>query len=625
MNPQIQTMLQQAIKDFQLGYLKKAEAMLSHCAQLDAKNFDILHLLAIVYASQEMHQFAIECYKKALQLSPNDVSALSNLGSSLNAIGRNQEAFSVFQKAIMIDPEASITWYNAANILCDTGEYKEALTYYERSIKLNPQYYQTYINYGKVLFELKRYSDSLTFYDKALRINQNSLECLINKGTTLNELKRFDEAIAHFDKVLSLKPDFAEGWSNKGIALNGLKRYDDAISHYDKALSFKPDYAEGWSNKGVTLHELKRYDEAIAHYDKALSLKPDYAVGWSNKGFALNELKRFDEAIDYYDKALSLKPDDHEASWNKSLTLLLQGDFENGFPLYESRWYSEKISAIVGKRFFDKPLWLGVESLQGKTILLYGEQGLGDFIQFARYAKLVADLGAKVILEVPQPLAGLMKDLEGVSELVIKGQELPFFDYQCPLLSLPLAFNTNISSIPAHIPYLASSAHQVGEWSIKLGEKRNKRVGLVWSSMSSFKQDSKRSLLLADFIRALPLENFEYVCLQKELKECDKEFFRSYQNIRFFGDELRDFSDTAALIENLDLVISTCTSVPHLSAALGKETWVLLSYVPDWRWLLDRDDSPWYPAMKLYRQTSIGDWNSVLDRVKSDLSSNKDF
>jgi hypothetical protein len=244
---------------------------------------------------------------------------------------------------------------------------------------------------------------------------------------------------------------------------------------------------------------------------------------------------------------------------------------------------------------------------------------LGDFIQFCRYVKLVSDLGAKVILEAPQSLASLMGNLEGVSELVIKGEELPFFDYQCPLLSLPLAFNTNISSIPAFIPYLASSAHQVAEWKLKLGEKRNKRVGLVWSSMSVFKEDSKRSLLLADFVRALPLEGFEYICLQKELKECDKEFFMEYQNIRFFGDEFGNFSDTAALIENLDLVISTCTSVPHLSAALGKETWVLLSHVPDWRWLLGREDSPWYPSMKLYRQPAIGDWNSVFSKVKFDL------
>ena len=297
----------------------------------------------------------------------------------------------------------------------------------------------------------------------------------------------------------------------------------------------------------------------------------------------------------------------------------MKGNYEKGFPLYERRWDSEKISEGAGKRSFEKPVWLGVESLRGKTILIYGEQGFGDFIQFCRYVKLVSDLGAKIILEAPEALAGLMRNLEGVWQLVIKGQELPFFDYQCPLLSLPLAFNTTISSIPASTPYLAANPNKVSEWQQKLGRGVGRRIGLVWSSMSNFKVDSQRSLRLADFIEALPLEGAEYICLQKELKDSDKEFFKNYKNIRFLGDELKDFEDTAALIENLDLVISTCTSVPHLSAALGKETWILLSHVPDWRWLLDREDSPWYPSVKLYRQPAIGDWSSVLRKVKLDL------
>ena len=296
------------------------------------------------------------------------------------------------------------------------------------------------------------------------------------------------------------------------------------------------------------------------------------------------------------------------------------GDFENGLPLYESRWNSNKVSEIAGKRVFDKPIWLGDESIQGKTILLYGEQGFGDLIQFCRYAKLVADLGAKVIFETPKQLLGLMKNLEGVSQLVLKGEELPFFDYQCPLVSLPLALKTNVASIPAGAPYLAINQNKVDAWNLKLGEKRKIRVGIAWSSVSNFKADSKRSLLLADFVKALPLEGCEYICLQKELKDCDKEFFRQYKNIRFVGDELNDFSDTAALIECLDMVISTCTSIPHLSAALGKETWILLSHVPDWRWLLDRSDSPWYPTIKIFRQQTLGDWGGVLESVREDLT-----
>ena len=218
-----------------------------------------------------------------------------------------------------------------------------------------------------------------------------------------------------------------------------------------------------------------------------------------------------------------------------------------------------------------------------------------------------------------------MEDLEGVSQLVIKGEKLPFFDYQCPILSLPLAFRTSLSSIPKNIPYLIPNQNKVVEWRLRLGEKSKKRIGLVWSSMSGFKDDSKRSLSLKDFVKALPLDGFEYICLQKELKEGDKDFFENYGNIRFFGNELESFADTAGLIENLDLVISTCTSIPHLSAALGKETWVLLSHVPDWRWLLDGVESPWYPSIKLYRQPIIGDWDTILDKVKLDLNRSLDF
>jgi len=310
MDLQIQTMFHKAIQDYQLGHLKEAEEILRHCVQLDAKIFDVIHLLAVVYASQEKHQTAIEYYKKALELSPNNASALSNIGSSLNSIGHNQEAFSVFQKAIKIDPSEPIAWYNAANTLCDTGEYEESLAYYERSIKLNPQHCPALINYGKALFELKRYSEALTFYDEALRINQDSLDCLINKGATLKELTRYDEAITHYDKTLSLKPDYAEGWSNKGIALNGLKRYDDAIAHFDKALSLKPDYAEGWNNKGIAIYGLKRFEEAIAHYDKALTLKPDYHEAWSNKGVTLDFLKKHSESAKCYQKAIIFETED---------------------------------------------------------------------------------------------------------------------------------------------------------------------------------------------------------------------------------------------------------------------------------------------------------------------------
>jgi len=307
--------------------------------------------------------------------------------------------------------------------------------------------------------------------------------------------------------------------------------------------------------------------------------------------------------------------------WNKSLTLLLQGDYETGFLLYESRWGSKDVYEVVGKRCFHKPTWLGIESLKDKTILLYGEQGLGDFIQFCRYVKLVSDLGANVILEVPRSLVRLMEGLDGISQLVISGEALPFFDFQCPLMSLPFIFKTTLDSIPNPQRYihLDSCHHKISEWKARLGPKLKPRVGLVWSGNPHHKNDHNRSLFLADLLPFLP-DQFEYISLQKEIRAADQLILDANPRIISFSSHLIDFHDTAALIQDLDLVITVDTSVAHLSGALGKKTLLLLPSVPDWRWLLDREDSPWYLSMLLFRQTTIGDWSSALGRIKFFLS-----
>ena len=298
--------------------------------------------------------------------------------------------------------------------------------------------------------------------------------------------------------------------------------------------------------------------------------------------------------------------------------MLLGGQFAQGWQEYEWRWKNENVNKIAGIRSFSQPLWLGEESLKDKTILLYGEQGLGDTIQFCRYIALVAELGAKVILEVQRPLVKLLKNLEGVSQIVAEGGTLPAFNYQCPLLSLPLAFKTELHNIPSVSEHITSDSENVKKWQTKFGEKFKPRVGLVWSGSAEHKNDHNRSLTLSHLLSYLP-SNMEYVCLQKELRGIDKVVLEKNSHIQFYGDALEDFTDTAALCDLIDVVISVDTSVAHLAGTLGKKTWVLLPYSPDWRWLLDRDDSPWYPSAKLYRQKKIGDWNGVLEKLKRDL------
>jgi tetratricopeptide (TPR) repeat protein len=336
-------------------------------------------------------------------------------------------------------------------------------------------------------------------------------------------------------------------------------------------------------------------------------------------------LNQLDAAIECYDKAIALKPDFFSAYYNKSLLLLVSGYLEQGWPLYEFRLKSDTLN----KRQFDIPekLWLGKEPLQGKTILLCHEQGLGDVIQFGRYAKLLSELGAKVILEVQPHLFNLLKNLEGVDELIASNQkdltlqnmdQYPPFDIYCPLMSLPLAFGTTLDTIPNKTPYLAANPEKITAWEKRMGPKTKPRVGIVVSGNIINTNDHNRSIMLAQLLPYLP-DNCEYISLQKDVRDIDKIIFAAMTEWKLYGEELNDFSDTAALCSLMDVVISVDTSVAHLSGALGKPTWVLLPFSPDWRWLLERRDSPWYSSVRLYRQSEPTNWNNVLEEIRTDL------
>ena len=464
--------------------------------------------------------------------------------------------------------------------------------------------------------------DSAELYLKqAIRLEAKNPHVLRLLGVIAGQRKECLAAIDYFNASLKILPKNPLTLSNLGNIYFELHDYKSALDAFDRAIKLDSKYEEAWYNKGNVLFEMGQYDDALLQHDRALQLKPNYCEALTNKGLALHELMRFNEAINHYDLALSLNPNHHEASWNKSLTLLLQGDLANGFPLYESRWKSNLASATAGKRIFENPKWLGVESLQDKTILLYGEQGLGDFIQFSRYVKFVSKLGAKVILEVPSELAGIMANLKGVSNVVIRGDALPDFDYQCPLASLPYAFKTEIGNVPSSEAYIKfEDVFKNTNWENKLGPKNKPRIGLVWSGNPKHKNDRNRTLPLREILPYLP-DNFQYVSLQKEVRETDRATLEENSHILNIASDLVDFSDTAALINCLDLVISVDTSVAHLAGAMGKKAWVLLPYVPDWRWLLDRNDSPWYLSMRLFRQQSQANWAPVFDKIREFLES----
>ncbi len=436
-------------------------------------------------------------------------------------------------------------------------------------------------------------------------------------GTLRFQQGRWQEGIPLMDKAIAAKPDYAEAHYDRALALMKLGEFTEAVTGYDNAIAIKPDFADAHSNRGNALQELNQYDEALASYEKAIALKPSFANNYTNQGKALHELQRYDEALVSYDKAIALNPDEPKTYLNKAFLKLLHAKFEEGWELYEWRWKKHRQDEYT---LAHKPLWRGEQSLTGKTILLHAEQGLGDTIQCCRYVRKVQALGAKIILKVPVSLGELMSTLQGSFRLVTAEEPVGDFDFHCPLFSLPLAFKTRLHTIPADIPYLIADPVRQKMWQERLGKKTKPRIGLVWSGSVANTKDRNRTIALPLLLPQLQ-STYEWHALQKEIKPQDEALLKRHGQIVLHADSLKDFADTAALIAEMDLVLSIDTSVAHLAGALGKPVWILLPFVPDFRWMEGREDSPWYPSARLFRQTDIGDWKSVIAQMTAALES----
>lgn len=497
------------------------------------------------------------------------------------------------------------------------GRLEQARTGYEQILFEQPQHADALHLLGVVAIQTQNYSQAVQWIGKAIQVNPKAPAFHANLGCALHELKQYEAAVAAHDQAIALQPDFADAYTNRGNAFRQLKQWQAALESYDKVLHLRPDHAQAHANRGVALRKLGQWMGALESYDTAIRLAPNEAGAYNRRGNVQKDLMQLEAALASYNQAIALDPNFANAYFNKSLLLLLMGDFAQGWPLYEWRWTQDPL--LSAKPRLTQPLWLGDVSIQGKTIWLYAEQGLGDTLQFCRYVQWVADLGARVVLTVPQSLLALLRGLDGVTELHQEGQPLPVFDYHCPLMSLPLAFKTQKGTIPSYSSYLSCDPDLVQQWAQKLGPKTKPRVGLVWSGSTRHDDDHTRSLTLAQLLAYLPAD-IDYVSLQKDVRHADQATLQTHPGIRHLGDQLRDFADTAAVCALMDVVISVDTSVAHLSAALGRPTWILLSHVPDWRWLLAREDSPWYPSAKLYRQTQRRAWAEVLTQVRADLS-----
>ena len=576
---QAQTLLQQAQVYQHTGRLLEASATCRLVLKSRPRDFGANYFMAILHAQQGDMDGAIKFFKSAVKINPDFLDVRYNLAYALNLMGMHQEA----------------------------------VGHYEKILKTNPQHLDAQINYANTLNLLGRYSDALAKYRELIRLIPNSAPAYANRGYVLKQLKRLDEAIVDCDRAISLDPGYAEAHFNRGATLHELNRFEDALESYDKAIKLKPAYADAYFNRGVTLHELKRFDAAVESYDQAIQLKSDYAEAYFNRGTTLHELKSFDEALASYDKASAINPNDNRILFARSSISLLRGNFQSGWREYEGRGTNQSRGT---NRALRRPRWLGDAGIEGKTILVHCEQGFGDTIQFCRYIKLLKQEGARVLF-APQPsLKGLMGSLGDVDLVDVEDRDLRF-DYHCPLLTLPLAFKTDHHSIPAPIPYLFADPQRAKDWADKIGG-RDFKIGICWQGATT-KMDAGRSFHVREFLPLSQIPGVRLISLQKG--EGEAQLLTLPDGMvqalgRDFDAGPDAFVDTAAVMEGLDLIITSDTAIAHLAGALGRPTWVALQYVPDWRWLLDRNDSPWYPTMRLFRQQRVGDWEGVFSQIQ---------
>jgi tetratricopeptide (TPR) repeat protein len=600
----------------QAGRLKEARALYEAAHRQQPGQPAALHLLGLLAVAEGRIAEGIGHYQACLRAEPVLVVAWTNLGNALLAAGRADEAVAAHRKAIKLEPGLAEAHCNLGNALHAQGHLDEAAAALAQAIALKPALAEAHNNLGNTLKSLGRFEDAIAAYRRALVIRPDYSDAWYNLGNTLLSERQPAAAERAYARALSLAPNSPEALNNRGQALRELGRLDEALEACTKAISLKPGYAGAHTNLGKILQALRRWDEAITAHRRAISLQHDLVEAWGNLGNALVALNRLDEASKAYEEALRLRPDSAETSYNACLVQLLQGDLPSAWEGYELRW---RLRNLRPRPVQNRPPWDGSAPLAGRSIVVYAEQGIGDTLQFARYIPLLAERGATVHAVVQKTLKSLIGTVRGAVSVNTAEQPWPECDFHCPLLSLPRAFGTTLATVPAAVPYLAARGDKkeaAGEW---LASVASPRVGVVWSGNPAHPNDRNRSVPFAALLPVLASVLPRWVSLQKELRPGEPEALREAGAVDLSG-LLGDFEDTAGALGQIDLVIAVDTSVAHLAGAMGIPTWILLPYAPDWRWLLVREDSPWYPTARLFRQTEPGSWDGALARVAGELA-----
>jgi tetratricopeptide (TPR) repeat protein len=563
-----------------------------------------------------------------------------NLGQALGEAvalhrgGQLRAAERIYARVLKAAPDH----FDALNLLgaikVQQGQFREAQRLFAAAVKANPGIAAGWINLGQAQHALKRPADALRSFDRARALAPEDIDILYQHANALISLNRHREALAELQTVLARKPQHFEARLNSALAQAALGFDERALADFDAALALSPQHPVAHFNRGVVLIKLRRYAEAVTANERAIKAVPDYVTAWLNRGMALAQLRRFREAIASYGEVLTRRKDNADAHFNRALALLTLGDYPAGFADYEWRW---RRTGMTAQKSRGRRLWLGEYSLSGKTILLHAEQGLGDTIQFARYAPLVAAQGAKVVLEVPPELKSLLARLDGVAAVVARGEAPPPFDAHCPLGSLPLALKTELAAVPAVVPYLCADEAHLDKWLARIETLPRPRIALAWAGNPAHDNDRNRSIPFASLMPLFPPPNPpplagkgrvgasvegggpSFISIQRELRGDDTAQLAARPNLTHIGGALANFDDTAAVLALCDLLVTVDTAPAHLAGAMGRPVWVLVPFAPDWRWTLDGETTPWYPTARVFRQSALGDWDAVIARVATAL------
>jgi tetratricopeptide (TPR) repeat protein len=679
----LQEALDLAVQHHQAGRLREAEGIYRQILNAEPNSAHALHLLGVLASQMGQGEVALNYIRRAITLNPTAAQYHASLGAALATLGRTQEAIEIYNRALVLQPDLLDAHVNLGSALMKMGKFQQAVESLQSAVKIGPQNFKLLDSLGSALSQAGHQEEAVEVLKKAIALRPDFAPTHLTLGNAQMKLGHVTEAIAEYRTALATRPEYPEAMRNLSGLLSQGGSVDEAIDLARRSISLQPESSHAWCNLGSALHRQNRYDEAADALSRAIALDPRFPQAYSELGEVLLKMKspakaidafnqslaispnaslhyriaiallqerkpeeaiaaclkaeslgfadqnlfntlgtihhqlgQINKAIEYFQKAIAIQPDFPLAQWNLGLLHLLKGEFPQGWQGYESRWKANNI--LLPARYSVERIWDGGD-LNGRRILIDCEQGFGDCIQFIRFIPLIAQRGGKPIVTAFPELRRLLRTVPCLDEIICPPEEIPAFDLQSPLASLPGLFETTLQNIPANIPYIFADPVLAERWKPRIPQDGRVKIGLVWSSKPESKDHATHSPGIAQFAPLGAVPGTWFCSLQKGPAAAETVSPPEGLQITDWTAELQDFADTASLIANLDLIICCDSAVAHLAAAMGKPTWLLLPFVPDWRWLLDRDDSPWYPTMRLFRQPNPGDWQSPIRQVSREL------